>query len=397
MDDTAVEELIQQELKRLSNQIQVPKGKYDDLRFDTEYVSNETVARDSEDVQEQEDYSKMELSEEQKQNFTRRGIEAYERACKSFDFYIFPLKTVVEKLVTSELDLTMHGLGDKGCIAVAQCIKSNPLITSLNLCDNSITIDGVEVLMNVMRMNKSITELDLSKNRLGNKGLGRSKSTLGAVLKNMLLRNVKLKKLVLKSNNVSDTDVEDICSSLTENYTLGHLDLSYNKLGERSGLFISQMLSSNSELKVINLEWNMLRTLGAIHVLGGLRSNNAVSRIRLGWNGISEGAAQKLGHMFQNNIALEEFDISNNHALGNGQAIRFLCSGLKENSSLKVLNLSNNLIREDATLLIEAVTRNESSSLQLIDLSGCFDGVQKDLSTTINKVMNLRKTLSIKY
>ncbi len=400
-EDRAIEEAIQQELRQLTARIHVPKGIYDEPRFDADYLQPDSPTNhDSEEDDDQEDLSNATLTQEQKANYFKNGLKAYESACKSFDYCLFLSKTVTEKLMTPEVDFMMSGLGDKGCIALSRSIRANPLITSLNLSDNSITLDGVEKLMSVLRMNKSVVELDLSKNRLGNKGVSKSKSTLGESIKNMLLSNNRLKKLVLKSNNLSDSDIQDICTSLTENSTLSHLDLSYNKMGERSGAFIGQMLMNNSDLKFLSLEWNMIRTIGAIHVFTGLHSNNAVAIVKLGWNGISEGATQKLGQMLQSNIALEELYIPNNHLLGNGQAIQSICSDLKENSSLQVLDLSNNVIHEEPGLFLDTIANNESSSIKLLNLSGCMDQALKSdqmFVTRVNDITNTRKTLKVEF
>src|SRR5690606_11589457 len=123
------------------------------------------------------------------------GKNAYINKCKEFDFFMFPVNSVVDKFNTEELDLSYTGLGDKGTIALAECLKVNTTIKTLILKDNYITPVGGEALMEALKQNRTIEHVDLSDNRLGLKS---SKKEIGPMLGEMLKVNPTLKVLSLK-------------------------------------------------------------------------------------------------------------------------------------------------------------------------------------------------------
>jgi Ran GTPase-activating protein (RanGAP) involved in mRNA processing and transport len=406
-----IEEELDKEFELLNSQLTIPKRFYDDPRFDMEYLNPEEEDSENSNGEEDEveDFVSTDLEDSQIQALIKAGIDAYIRTCKKFDFFMFPMRTVTEKLNSSTVNLAHHGLCDKGCIAISQCIRVNTFITSLDLSNNGITLDGINTLLAVMQKNPSITELNLSQNRFGHKGISNQalnfygvgdannsieSKSIGLLIKQMLQKNGILKKLILRENKLSDSDIQEICEALSENYSLIYLDLSYNELGERSGFYISQMLSSNVDLKNLNLEWNKLRNLGCIHIANGLMSNNVVTCLNLNWNGIGDSATQKLSQMLHHNTALEELHISNNHIFSGPQSVKLIANSLKENNALRILNLANNpLDLEGAKALLSAVKSNENSLLQELNLEGCLDESAKKDQKLLDSISEISKSL----
>ena len=64
-----------------------------------------------------------------------------------------------------------NGIGDDGAKAIAEALKVNPVLTSLDLYGNfSIGDDGARAIAEALKVNPVLTKLDLQYNNLGDAG-----------------------------------------------------------------------------------------------------------------------------------------------------------------------------------------------------------------------------------
>ncbi|XP_072892534.1 NACHT, LRR and PYD domains-containing protein 3-like [Hemitrygon akajei] len=145
-----------------------------------------------------------------------------------------------------ELRLGGNDLGDSGVKLVSAALR-NPecKIQRLGLRDVGLTDSGAEDLASALSTKPSLTELDLSYNKLGDSGV----KLVSAALRNP---ECKIQKLGLNRVGLTDSGAEDLASALSTKPSLTELDLSYNKLGD-SGVKLVSAALSNPECKIQKL------------------------------------------------------------------------------------------------------------------------------------------------
>ena len=132
------------------------------------------------------------------------------------------------------LDLRLNNIGDDGAAALAECLKHNTSLTTLYLHGNGIGDDGVAALAECLKYNKSLTTLDFFGNVIGNAGA----VALGECLKD----NTSLTTLYLYGNGIGDDGAVALAKCLRENTSLTTLNLFCNKIGDagKDALVVAQ-------------------------------------------------------------------------------------------------------------------------------------------------------------
>ncbi|XP_042201928.1 NACHT, LRR and PYD domains-containing protein 3-like [Callorhinchus milii] len=127
-----------------------------------------------------------------------------------------------------ELQLESNKLGDCGVMRLCEALR-NPecKIQRLWLHRNRLTADCTEELTSALSTNHSLTELNLSDNKLGDCGVKR----LCEALRNP---ECKIQRLCLDSNRLTDGCTDDLVSALSTNRSLRDLDLRSNSFTEGS-------------------------------------------------------------------------------------------------------------------------------------------------------------------
>ncbi|XP_072133132.1 uncharacterized protein [Mobula birostris] len=146
-----------------------------------------------------------------------------------------------------ELRLSGNELGDSGVKLVSAALRNLECkIQKLELDSVGLTDSGAKDLVSALSTKPSLTELDLSGNKLGDSGVK---------LVSEALRNPKCKVQKLRLNHVGLTDsgVEDLVSALSTNPSLIELDLVSNSLTDRSVPALRHLLLTLPSLKQIRL------------------------------------------------------------------------------------------------------------------------------------------------
>jgi len=92
----------------------------------------------------------------------------------------------------------------------------------LNLSKNRISSQGVELVMNSLKLNTTLISLELSQNQLGDDG--------GESIGGMLLVNTTLRKLGVQFSGIEQFGFNSITKSIAINSTLLSLDLRGNRI-----------------------------------------------------------------------------------------------------------------------------------------------------------------------
>nr|XP_058957825.1 NLR family CARD domain-containing protein 3-like [Pocillopora verrucosa] len=262
------------------------------------------------------------------------------------------------KLLTT-LDLSYNEIGDDGAAALGECLKYNKSLTTLHLSDNEIGNDGAAALGECLKSNKSLTTLDLSFNKIGDNG--------AAALVECLKDNKSLTTLYFSDNKIGDDGAAALGECLKYNKSLTTLYLSFNKIGDDSAAALGEYLKYKKSLTTLDLSHNEIGDDGAAAALGEcLKYNKSLTTLDLGHNEIGDDGAAALGECLKNNKSLTTLDLSGNVTGDDGAAALGEC--LKYYKSLTTLDLSDNEIGNDgAAALGECLKSNKS--LTTLDLS----------------------------
>ncbi|XP_051901950.1 NACHT, LRR and PYD domains-containing protein 12-like [Pristis pectinata] len=151
------------------------------------------------------------------------------------------IKDLVSSLNTNrsltELDLGDNELGDYGVKLISAALRKP-----------ECKIKKLEIsayLASALSTNRSLTELDMGGNDLGDSGV----KLVSAALRNP---ESKIQKLWMDKNYLTDSCAEDLASVLVTNHSLTELDLGYNELGD-SGMKLLSAAIKNQNCKIQKL------------------------------------------------------------------------------------------------------------------------------------------------
>ncbi|XP_059816980.1 NACHT, LRR and PYD domains-containing protein 3-like [Hypanus sabinus] len=188
-----------------------------------------------------------------------------------------------------ELRLGENELGDSGVKLVSVALR-NPecKIQILWLGDVGLTDSGVEDLASALSTNTSLTELDMSENKLGDSGV----KNVSAALRNP---ECKIQKLGLTRVSLTDSGAEDLVSALSANPSLMELNLSGNELGD-SGVKLLSAALRNPECKIQKLWLDKvgLTDSGTEELISALSTNPSLTVLNLGLNSLTDRSVPAL-------------------------------------------------------------------------------------------------------
>jgi Ran GTPase-activating protein (RanGAP) involved in mRNA processing and transport len=229
-----------------------------------------------------------------------------------------------------QIDLSRRGLGEEDAEIIRLTLRSNPQLAVLKLGDNNLGDKGATIIASSCskdgRHHQSLTVLDLGFNGIGDQGI--TEISLHMIAGNHILRN-----LYLSGNNFKQKGAMAIAGAILHGCSLVRLHISANKLGP-----------------------------AGIKVLAGAVAEMDARRQHL---------LQRRGGIIISAIkppAVEELHIGDISMKTKGLVC--LSQMLISNSSLRVLNLSNNEIDDrDMAIISQALAQNKGIPLTSVQLS----------------------------
>jgi hypothetical protein len=131
-------------------------------------------------------------------------------------------------------------LGEDDERAIASELRVNTTLTTLDLSRNAIGAAGAASLAEALRVNTALTELYLSHNSIGDVG--------AASLADALRVNSSLTKLILYINSIGDAGAASLAAALRSNTTLTNLYLRTNSIGDAGAASLADALRVNTSL-----------------------------------------------------------------------------------------------------------------------------------------------------
>ena len=154
--------------------------------------------------------------------------------------------------------------------------------TQINLSDNQLcglndegdgTYDavGIGAIADALRINASLTDLNLESNQLGPEG--------GVALAEALRVNASLTVLNLYGNQLDAAGGSAIADALRVNASLMSLDLLNNSIGAKGGMAFADALRVNTSLTNLDIGYNEIGEAGGVAIADALRVNASLTKV----------------------------------------------------------------------------------------------------------------------
>jgi len=276
----------------------------------------------------------------------------------------------------------------------SEALKHNTTLNSLHLSDTF----GAEALSGTLKVNSSLTNLNLRSNQIGASG--------AQALSEALELNTTLTTLDLSDNDITASGTQFLSKAIKLNASLTTLNLSYNKIGEERqetpprpreiytiptlhqvgrctlpealkrlgefstgmdetmndyGLFsLAESLKTNTTLTVLNLKANKIDCVGSYYLSEILKTNAALSTLNLSGNPLYSFGTQCLSLALKTNCTLKSLDVSDTSI--DAQA---LSEALKVNTALTNLDLASNEIGDSGAKALSDVLQVNTTLMKL--------------------------------
>ncbi|KAF9960917.1 hypothetical protein BGZ72_005417 [Mortierella alpina] len=271
-------------------------------------------------------------------------------------------------LKKSSFGMTSASFGAKGARALSDMLKTDSMLTTLDLFGSRIEDNGAQALAEALRTNSSLTTLNLRCNLIGVIGT--------QALAEALKVNSALTTLILGGNNIMQSAAQVLAEALKVNTTLTTLDLVSNLIGANGAEALAGALKSNQTLTTLDLSNNSIGDSGAEALAETLKSNSALTTLTLTQSNIAGPGVQALAGALKINATLASLNLDRNSIDDNGA--QALADALRINATLTSLNLSRNLIRDNGARTLAKALKINSSLIDLVFLQNSIGskGVQ---------------------
>ncbi|XP_072891976.1 uncharacterized protein [Hemitrygon akajei] len=263
----------------------------------------------------------------------------------------------------TELDLSYNKLGDSGVKQLSAALTiSGCKIRKLKLIEVGLTASGAEDLATALITNPLLTELSLSDNKLEDSGVKLVSAALS-------ISGCKIQKLWLHNVELTDSGAEDLVSILSTNPSLTKLDLSINKLGDSGVKLVSDALRK-TECKIQKLELAMvdLTDSGAEDLVSALSTNPSLMELDLSRNKLGDSGVKVLSAALRNTeCKIQKLWLAMVGLTDSGA--EDLASALSTKPSLTKLDLSYNKLGDSGVKQLSAALRNPECKIRKLKLA----------------------------
>ncbi|XP_072330252.1 NACHT, LRR and PYD domains-containing protein 14-like isoform X2 [Scyliorhinus torazame] len=217
---------------------------------------------------------------------------------------------------TSTLDFGMMGsyLEETGIVILSDVLKdSNCTLKALELAKNCLTQKNYEEIASAIRINHTLTHLDLSSNVIQDSGMN-------ALSLALMDKSCSIQSLLLTDTKLTPTCCEKLASVLVTNQTLRELDLSMNKLGDSGVCALSTALKEPScKLETLGLKQTSLTDACCKKLLTALNTTQKITHLDLSANLFTNSSLQNFCSFILTCSKLQVLRLEQNHFTTNGQ------------------------------------------------------------------------------
>ena len=209
------------------------------------------------------------------------------------------------KHVGMEYERPLFGMKMSDAKIFAECLRSTQSLIYLSLPGNLIDDDLISILIKGLMLNKTISQIDLSHNKISNSGARK--------LAKYLLASKILTHLNLSDNSIHYEGSRYIAQALKVNKSLKHLNLKLNRIDDKGGAKLCNDLQNNhSQLESLSLSSNSLGHMFCESLSEFLKLNKTIKRLDISCNFIEDSNASTLKDSLESNTNIIEVDVRNN-------------------------------------------------------------------------------------
>lgn len=215
------------------------------------------------------------------------------------------IAAIATRLLTNEWlkGLNLGGnpvIGAQGAITLSVALSFNTSLLLLNLGGCNMGDAEVSTLVSGLETNPNLSKLYLCSNSIGNLGA----SALATVLRKAAC---PIERLWLGNNKIQDSGVNIIAEAVSYNARLQWLDLSVNAITDNSAIPLVSMLFTNVTLQTLDLHGNKITGSGAVVALAGAATaSTSLSRLDLRHNyEVESDQAQKIAKALKPNSIVQ--------------------------------------------------------------------------------------------
>jgi Ran GTPase-activating protein (RanGAP) involved in mRNA processing and transport len=248
-------------------------------------------------------------------------------------------------------------LGPSYPLLIREMLQGNKNLRRLVLHSIIITPEDLASIFQTLEANTTLKTLEMPANNI----TGVAAKALGSMLGN----NNSLEILNLPSRFQTDENIEHVMNGLVKNTGLKTVDLTRVDMGEFGEKFIVRLIKDNKSIVNLYLKANGFTSQGFEAIVDALTNNTTLKAFKLGDEQVIQNAdapvLTKLGEMIEKNNTLTELELSRLFDSKLSISLRDFLKGLRNNSTLKKLSLSWQVMTpEDVTVLAESLLYHES-------------------------------------
>ncbi|KAK5579747.1 hypothetical protein RB653_009433 [Dictyostelium firmibasis] len=202
------------------------------------------------------------------------------------------------------IDLSLSNLSNIHVQYILNALKQNKSIEDLNFEGNQLGDQSIYDISCFLLNNNSIKYLDLqncdSKNGLACIGM-------------LLSKNDSIISLNW-SNNDSNSSIDFLCQGLKLNNSLTTLSLSGCNIDELGAISLGEVLKNNNSIKYIDLSNNQIGDYGLISLSERLRNHPTIKYLDISCNNVSESGFEEISNILQSNQTLKTLKMYQNNS-----------------------------------------------------------------------------------
>jgi len=263
-----------------------------------------------------------------------------QRALATCKEYVFTLK-IGQVLAPLDLEQLVRSLPSLGSLELTYAVKHIGMAYEKKAF--GMKLSDASSLANALRMSETLSVLALPCSLLDDASV---RAIAGG-----LAENCTLTSLDLSHNKIADRGAKALAKLLGESVLIS-LNLCDNRIHSDGGKYLGRALHANVSLRHLNLRLNRLGDEGGQRLIEGARKHAALTSLNLSCNALEEGAARAAAALLSGPSALHTLDLSANQL--SEEAGRALHESMRGNTTVQTLDLrQNSLVADEALVFIE--------------------------------------------
>ncbi|CAN6899811.1 unnamed protein product, partial [Brassica oleracea] len=278
-------------------------------------------------------------------------------------FAVGVLSSVKDQLTEVDLSDFVAGRPEAEALEVMTMFSSaleGSNLRSLNLSDNALGEKGIRAFASLIKSQRGLEELYLMND-------GISEDAARAV-RELLPSTGEIRVLQFHNNMTGDEGAIAIAEIVKQCPSLEDFRCSSTRIGSDGGVALAEALASCSRLKKLDLRDNMFGVEGGVALAKTLSVLSELTEIYMSYLNLEDEGTEALAEaLIKSAPRLEVIELAGNDITVKSTGKLAACIALKE--SLSKLNLSENELKDEGTIIIAKALEEGHDQLAEVDMS----------------------------